>query len=43
MMNHAWRILEDEAGARSEIVLHLAGHAQGLSTGLSPEDPDRGV
>ena len=37
MLNHVWCLVEGEAGVWSKIVLCLASHAQGLSTGSSAE------
>ena len=38
---HVWCLVEGEAGVWSKIVLCLASHAQGLSTGSSAEGRDR--
>lgn len=43
MLNNAWCLAGGEAGVGSEIVLHLAGHAQALSTGSRAEGQDRVV
>lgn len=43
MLNHMWCLVEGEAGVWNKIVLCLASHAQGLSTGSSAEGRDRRV
>lgn len=43
MLNYVWCLVEGETGVWSKIVLCLASHAQGLSTGSSAEGWDRRV
>ena len=43
MLNRVWCLVEGETGVWSKILLRLASHAQGLSSGSNAEGQDRGV